>query len=368
MCGGKLFPDAPNCCEPGYYCSEQFSDYFQCLPESMKPKTTTTTTTSAKPTSTTTTTTSPKPTTTTTTTTTTTSKKTTTTTTTTTTTKKAEPTPLKCAGPYDMCGGKLFPDAPNCCEPGYFCSEQFSDYFQCLPESMKPKTTTTTSVKPKTTTTTTTSKRTTTTTTTTKTAEPTPAKCGGAYDMCGGKLFPNAPNCCQSGYYCSKEYSDYYLCLPNSVKPKTTTTTKKTTTTTTTSTPKPTTCAKAYNMCNGNGKLTEYPSCCQAGHYCNSYWNLCLPEESTPTPTTTKKTTTTTTKKSSTTKKTTTTTTKATVKPTGEVEDDKEKCAKAYYPCGGERFPEITHFCCEEGSTCIKQNEFYYQCVPNELI
>jgi len=89
---------------------------------------------------------------------------------------------VECSSAFEMCGGKLFPDSPNCCVEGYFCSDQFEDYHQCLPLAYQTKTTTTES----TTTTTTTTKPTTTTTTTeptTTTVKVEPSVTGTRYDI-----------------------------------------------------------------------------------------------------------------------------------------------------------------------------------------
>jgi hypothetical protein len=204
-------------------------------------------------------------------------------------------------------------------------------------------TTTTTTTIPQTTTSTTTTTTTPTTilqTTTTSTTTPTTptttipptttnatdfqnstdpnVQCGKAFEMCGGTLFPEAPNCCEPGNICVKKYDTYHQCLPDYLI---TTTAAKTT----------------------------------------------------PTPTTTIAQTTTTTTTSTTTAATTTTPQNEDPNTTSKpyivtpISFDGE-CALKYSPCGGENFPEITTNCCEEGSSCLAHNQYYYQCIPDDQL
>jgi len=191
-----------------------------------------------------------------------------------------------------MCGGILYPDAPNCCEEGYFCWSYFGHYHICLQENLRdslPKGTDV--VTPDFT-----------------------GQCAPAYGICGGLDNVDAPACCEEGYACNRKSPTYHQCIPLAgvsqpgQYPNVTATTKKTTTTTTKKT----------------------------------------------TTTTTKKTTTTTT----TTKKTTTTTKKAS--PT----NSNQECAAVYGMCGGSNYPDAPT-CCEPGATCVVFSEFHHQCLPD---
>ncbi|ORX85734.1 Metallo-dependent phosphatase [Anaeromyces robustus] len=78
-----------------------------------------------------------------------------------------------------------------------------------------------------------------------------------------------------------------------------------------------------------------------------------------PTTTTTKTTITKTTTTKTTTTKTTTTTTTTTTTPEPTI------CGKIYEQCGGFYFSGPN--CCEEGSRCIYQNDYYSQCLPTSF-
>jgi len=259
-----------------------------------------------------------------------------------------KPEPTQCSKEYEMCGGSLYPDSPDCCE-GTFCYKGFSEYHQCIPNKFReelenPSTTTsilepietiTSTIEPKeettTTTTTTTSTTTTTTTRTTTTTTTTPKpSCGPSYSMCGGNLYPDAPNCCEDGNFCWKSHPDYYQCIPNYLKEivDSYTTTQfftSTKTKTSTATATPTNCSKGYFPCGGTNN-PEASSCCEEGFYCHQhdvYYHQCLPYE-----------------------------------------DDSE-CASVYDVCGGSLFPDAPG-CCEKGAKCVAYDESYSRCLPED--
>ncbi|KAI4625532.1 hypothetical protein J4E80_002664 [Alternaria sp. BMP 0032] len=69
------------------------------------------------------------------------------------------------------------------------------------------------------------------------------------------------------------------------------------------------------------------------------------------------------------------TTTKTTEKPTKTTTEEtgpsSTRCpVPAYYKCGGWDYTKPWDGCtvCEKGSTCVEQNEWYFQCVPNDAI
>ncbi|KAI4907269.1 hypothetical protein J4E90_009772 [Alternaria incomplexa] len=75
------------------------------------------------------------------------------------------------------------------------------------------------------------------------------------------------------------------------------------------------------------------------------------------------------------TKTTIKTTTKTTEKPTKTTTEEtgpsSTRCpVPAYYKCGGWDYTKPWDGCtvCEKGSTCVEQNEWYFQCVPNDAI
>jgi len=367
-CGGSKFPDAPNCCKPGYFCVATNPVQYKCLPEdeideddiilpnpstptTTAGKTTTTTTTTKKttttpkPTTTTTTTTTTKKSTTTTTTTTTTTKKTTTTTTkktTTTTTTTTSPKPSSnsnCAKAYGFCGGSGFPDAPSCCEEGTYCWKGFEHYHLCVPNEHKefyveqgePVT---------------------------RPANTNNVKCAAGYQTCGGAEHPDAPPCCEAGFLCLRRNPVVHSCIPESAfeeqnqnqnqnqnQPTTTTTTTtvtttktKTTTTTTTKASTPTSsqsqCSKAFEPCGGY----LYPNakkCCESGSTCvyqDDGISQCIPDYQLDKP-----------------------------------DEEQGECAKVYEMCGGSGYPNAPK-CCESGATCVQFNEFHHQCIPSSAV
>lgn len=253
----------------------------------------------------------------------------------TTTTTKTKPT--ACAKAYYPCGGNDFPDAPNCCQEGYYCNTDNPDFHMCK-EVEKEVTTTTT------------------TTTVAPTATATPAdKCAAVFDMCGGSKFKDAPNCCQKGTFCLKVSAEYSQCIPDEFKgqysdydaKKTTTVAAKTTTTaaaaakttTTTTVVKTTTTAAA-----------------------NKTTTTAAAAKTTTTAAAAKTTTTAAAAKTTTTvAKATTTTTVAKATTTAAAANE---CAKVYETCGGVNHTGPT--CCEPGSKCIVFNQYHHQCIPDD--
>jgi len=220
----------------------------------------------------------------------------TTTTTTTRTTTTTTTTPKPSCGPsYSMCGGNLYPDAPNCCEDGNFCWKSHPDYYQCIPNYLKEivdSYTTTqffTSTKTK-----------------TSTATATPTNCSKGYFPCGGTNNPEASSCCEEGFYCHQHDVYYHQCLPYEDDSE---------------------CASVYDVCGGS-LFPDAPGCCEKGAKCVAYdesYSRCLPEDSTYTP---------------------------------------PKCAKIGEPCGGTSYPNAPT-CCENGGLCIAYNSSYSKCLEN---
>jgi len=201
MCGGNNYPDAPKCCEEGSICDTRYASFHQCIPESLYY--------------------GPPP-----------------------------PPPYGgqggypppyggqggyppqyyggCARAFEWCGGNGY---PNCCVSGYKCALSPQNRWQCLrdydqpePESKpgdpdypypypRPEPASSTTKKSTTTKTTTKTTTTTTTTITTTTVTPIPTVvCAKGGDPCGGQLYPNAPTCCEEGYYCKYKSAYYHEC------------------------------------------------------------------------------------------------------------------------------------------------------------
>jgi len=110
-CGGSSYPNAPNCCEKGYYCRHNSSYFHQCV--------------------------------------------------------------KICADEGEVCGGTDYPDAPNCCKEGLHCNTDNASKFVCR-NNME--------------------------------------LCQGPGDICGGVNFPNASYCCTEGYVCKKANKEFYTC------------------------------------------------------------------------------------------------------------------------------------------------------------
>jgi len=238
----------------------------------------------------------------------------------TTTTTKTKPT--ACAKAYYPCGGNDFPDAPNCCQEGYYCNTDNPDFFMCK-EIEKEVTTTTTTVAP--------------------TATATPVdKCAAVFDMCGGSKFKDAPDCCQKGSFCLKVSAEYSQCIPDEFKgqysdydaKKTTTAAAAKTTTTTAAAAKTTTTTTVV-------KTTTTAAA----------------NKTTTTTAAAAKTTTTT---AAAAKTTTTTAAKATTTAAAA----SNECAKVYETCGGVNHTGPT--CCEPGTKCIVFNQYHHQCIPDD--
>jgi len=281
----------------------------------------------------------------------------------------------ECSKEYEMCGGTLYPDSPNCCE-GTFCWTKYEEYHQCMPNYLKdylledepvesitetPATSTTTTVeKPK----------------------ETESGCAKAYEACGGLNSPDAPNCCESGYVCQKNDKYFHQCVPY-VPPQSTIDDEPAPSTTATEEPKPTEetkptenpdkCAKTFDICGGS-LFPNAPNCCEPGSKCiifDASFSRCLPDHNpgglppvgpppfiplppfvpppfVPFPPS-----------------------NGGEDPSNGKEDEPKQqpkpdngCAKAFDMCGGMNAEKR---CCEPGTRCVEYNEFYHQCIPNDV-
>ncbi|ORX78358.1 hypothetical protein BCR32DRAFT_270136 [Anaeromyces robustus] len=227
-----------------------------------------------------------------------------------------EPDSTECSKEFEMCGGSLYPDSPECCE-GTFCLKSNSKYHQCIPEYLREyfeeqMNSTTTHEPNETIITTTTVIITTTTTpsttinkttipstsdaksTTTNVTIPTnDVECIKAYQQCGGLNYKGTISCCEEGYFCHKNDEHYHQCIP---------------------------IYEGYENDDTQPNLQPNPSPISNPN----------PQESSS--------------------------------PKEFNNENIENCADFYQKCGADDEPKR---CCVPGSKCVRLTQFHYQCMPD---
>jgi hypothetical protein len=216
-----------------------------------------------------------------------------------------KPSPVNPGGiqsAYGQCGGIGWA-GPTHCVSGFCCVKGNDYYYQCVPTPTAP----TGAVSQK----------------------PSPVNPGGiqsAYGQCGGIGWTGATHCV-SGFCCVKGNDYYYQCIPTPTAPTAG-------------------IQSAYGQCGGIGWTG--PTNCVSGYCCvkgNDYYSQCVP---TPTGSVHPRPSPHHSKPSS-----------HNPKPSPQIPGGIQS---AYGQCGGIGWTGPTH--CVSGNSCVKGNDWYFQCLP----
>ena len=198
-----------------------------------------------------------------------------------------------CSLAYNACGGDGY-EGPECCEPGSTCEVMNEFFSMCKPNPAPPGE-----------------------------APSGSDGCALLFGQCGGSAEWKGPTCCSKGTKCVETSTDYSQCLLDAPSPP----------------PSPPAvadgCATEYARCGGAGHTG--PTCCPKDFECiksDEFYSGCMPKEVPQSP----------------------------PPPPGPV--DAKGCVAEFSQCDGLLFGKAK--CCAKGTKCVKSSIWFSQCLRPE--